>query len=44
MIKIGYALYVSRTDGDYIEIIEGEGAVGEKQCSLKMETEEKWGC
>ena len=41
MTKIGYALYVSRTDGDYFEVIEGEGTVGEKQYSLKMEDEEK---
>ena len=41
MAEIGYAFYVSRTDGDYIEIIEGEGAFGEKQYSLKMEAEEK---
>ena len=37
MAEIGYAFYVSRTDGDYIEIIEGEGV----QRSLKMEVEEK---
>ena len=36
MAEIGYAFYVSRTDGDYIEIIEGEN-----QYSLKMEAERK---
>ena len=31
MSKIGYVFYDSRTDGEYIVVIEGEGTAGERQ-------------
>ena len=41
MSGIGYGFYDSRTDGEYLVIIEGKGTAGERQYRIKISGESR---